>query len=125
MRAPIADFKTLGAKRYLVETEKGKVKMTVAGVNPAKGAAYLVKKYGKKSAFDAFDIDLTIPAAATGKLTHTYIDEEIEGDIYDYDGRLGHFHDLSFIHLSPCEYNMSMSGDFLEFLKGVRTDYEV
>ncbi len=80
--------------------------------------------YGEK-AFEAFDIDLTIPSENTGKLTHTYIDTEIEGDMTDYAGRLGHYHDLSFIHLSPCEYSLSMTQDFIDFLKEIREDEEI
>ena len=125
MRAHTADFKTLGAKRYLLETDGGKIKMTVAGVNPKRGADYLVKRYGARGAFSAFDINLTIPAEYTGKLTHTYIDDECEGEIVDHAGRVGYYHDLSFIHLSPCEYSMTIGADFIDFLKGVREESEI
>lgn len=117
-------FKTLGAKRYMIETDAGKLKMTVSGVNPKRGAAYMQSHYGKK-AFKAFDMDLVIPAGETGKLTHSYIDEEIEGDLIDHAGRLGHYHELSYIHLSPCEYSLTISDDFIDFLKGVQTEFEI
>ena len=125
MRAIIADFKTLGAKRYLLETDGGKIKMTVSGVNPKRGAEYLVNRYGKNGAFSHFDIDLTIPADCTGKLTHTYIDDECSGEIADYTGRVGYYHEKSYIHLSPCEYSMTIGTDFLDFLKGVREENEI
>ena len=125
MRAIIADFKTLGAKRYLLETDGGKIKMTVSGVNPQRGAEYLVNRYGKNGAFSNFDIGLTIPADCTGKLTHTYIDDECSGEITDYTGRVGYYNERSYIHLSPCEYSMTIGADFLDFLKGVREENEI
>ena len=109
-------FKTLGAKRYLRQTDDGDLEMTVTGVNPKKGAAYMSAKYGDK-AFKYFDDELVIPAEHTGKLIHSYIDEEIEGDIVDYTGKLGHYHELSYIHLSPAEYSLSIADDFINFLR--------
>ena len=118
------DFKTLGAKRYMRLTQDGELLVTVAGVNPKNAAKYMLSKYGAKGAFEAFSNELVIPAEHTGKLIHSYIDDEIEGDIVDYTGRLGHYHELSFIHLSPCEYSLSMSQDFMNFLKGVKEKIE-
>lgn len=118
-------FKTLGAKRYMRETESGDILLTVAGVNPKNAAKYIVEKYGRNGAFTAFNNELSIPAEHTGKMTHTYIDQEIEGDIMDYTGRMGHFHELSFIHLEKAPYNLSISEDFFNFLKGVKQKLEI
>ena len=116
-------FKTLGAKRYLREIDE-KLKLTMAGVNPKAGAEYMTHKFGK-SAFDNFKEDLYIPAEHTGKLTHTYIDREIQGEIVDYTGRKGRYWEKSFIHLSPADYTLSMTADFVDFLKGVRDYFEI
>lgn len=115
-------FKTLGAKRYMVEKDDGELSITVAGVNKKKAIPYLKKKY--KDPFLAFDEDLTIPAAHTGKLTHTYIDEEITFNVTDYNGVKTEVHSPSGIHLEPAEYSLSISKDYIEFLRGMELDTE-
>lgn len=128
------DFKTLGAKRYLtrvsswdaddkeLEYTKG-LALTCAGVNPYLGARYLYDKYNGRE-FRAFALDFIFPPEGTGKLTHTYCNREIEGDVRDYQGRLGHYHEKSFIHLSKASYRVTFAEDFLEFLKGVQYQYD-
>lgn len=117
-------FKTLGAKRYFREYDDGHKEMTVAGVNPEKGAEYMTMRY-KGDAFGAFCDGLIIPAEHTGKMTHTYIDKEIEGWCTDYTGRVGRFYELSYVHLSACEYNAGMDDDFIKFLLGVWENAEI
>lgn len=116
-------FKTMGAKRYMREHDD-ELEITIAGVNPKRGAAYLSEKYGKR-AFDMFDEDLYFPADATGKLTHTYIDKRVKGEIIDYQNRIGHYNEMSFVHLSPCDYTMTMAAEFVDFLKGVEDYFEI
>lgn len=84
----------------------------------------MTQKFGK-SAFDKFADDLYIPAEHTGKLTHTYIDREIQGEIVDYTGRKGRYWEKSFIHLSPADYTLSITAEFVEFLKGVQNYFEI
>lgn len=117
-------FKTLGAKRYLTEFEENgelKLSLTVAGLNKKVALPYLIKKYkNNDGVFNAFSENLEIPAEFTGKLTHTYIDNECSGDIVDYMGNCGHFHELSYIHLEPASYVMSLTEQYIQFLKGVK-----
>ena len=117
-------FKTLGAKRYLTEFEEDgqlKLSLTVAGLNKKVALPYLIKKYkNNDGVFNAFSENLEIPAEFTGKLTHTYIDNESSGDIVDYMGNCGHFHELSYIHLEPASYVMSLTEQYIQFLKGVK-----
>lgn len=124
-----ADFKTLGAKRYLVRRSEYDpddkcaavegLELTCAGVNPYRGAEYLYTQFRGRE-FKAFELGFKFPADATGKLTHTYIDKEVEGEITDYEGRPGHFHEKSFIHLSKASYQVTFAEEFIEFLKGVQ-----
>ena len=109
-------FKTLGAKRYMIEQE-GKINITVAGVNKKTAVPYLVKTYGNKI-FDAFTNDLTIPKEYTGKMTHTYIDERRTGKITDYLGNTNTFDEYSSVHLENAEYSLSLSQAYIDFLKG-------
>lgn len=102
-------FKTLGAKRYMYETG-GKIKTTVAGC----GKHGMPKYLGTfDSPFEAFEDTLIVPAEYTEKLTHTYGDNRIEGDLTDYLGNTGHYVELSWVHLGPCEYRLGMSDEFL------------
>lgn len=71
--------------------------------------------------FNIFCDDLTVPAWATGKLTHTYIDSAISGDIADYLGNTAHYSELSYIHLEPAEYNLGLAGEYIDYLAGIET----
>lgn len=112
-------FKTLGAKRYLTMDHHGKIKLTVAGVSKQLALDYMLHRYGRAGAFTHFKTGLEIDETATGKLTHTYVDKEIEGDITDVYGNVGHYHEMSYIHLSAASYVMSRSQDYIDYLKGV------
>lgn len=112
-------FKTLGAKRYLTMDQAGKLKLTVAGVSKNDALNYMLHKYGRAGTFTHFQTGLEIAEDATGKLTHTYIDDEIEGDVIDVYGNVGYYHELSFIHLSAASYILSRSQDYIDYLKGI------
>lgn len=120
-------FKTLGAKRYMVEEQNAlcvdgkryKYSLTVSGVNKKTAIPYLVKKYGD-DIFNAFTNYLEIPNEATGKNIHTYIDYEIKGVITDYLGNKFNFAENSGVHLEPTSYNLSLSIMYLNFLRGIK-----
>ena len=123
-------FKALGAKRYMTETEDG-ITMTVSGVNKKKAIPYLLKKYGSKNIFKEFNDGLTIPStymdegvekSATGKLTHTYIDDEIVGKVKDYQGKVSTYHEKSGIHMEGADYSLSLSDLYVDYLFGIRND---
>lgn len=112
-------FKYLGAKRYMVEDEKGEINLTVSGINKFVCIPYLKKTYGDNTnIFNAFNDGLIIPKGYTGKQIHTYIDYETEGDIRDYLGNDYHYHELSGIHMEDTEYSLSISEEFLRYLLG-------
>ena len=66
------EFRTVGAKRYCVRTDEGKLKITVAGV-PKKGAVCL------KDNINNFHKGFVFDGETTGKLQHTYY---FESDIW-------------------------------------------
>lgn len=122
-------FKTLGAKRYLVEyadsplnkpDDRGRISMTVSGVNKEIATPYLLEQYGKDGIFDAFDNYLYIPPEYTGKNTHTYIDEPIDCQLVDYLGAVCEVHELSGTHLEAADYSLSMAYAYVNLLRGVR-----
>lgn len=127
-------FKTLGAKRYLTEKIQngtGKIKITVAGVGKKNAVEYLHFKYGDRI-FENFTDELRIPAeytdengetkSGTGKLTHTYIDEEIGGIVTDYLGEPGDFHEFSSVHLSGADYSLKLSDAYADFILRIQEE---
>lgn len=119
-------FKTLGAKRYMIE-EDNKINITVSGINKKLAVPYLLQTY--TDPFNAFDNGLKFPknyinnkgieCSATGKLTHTYIDEIQKGVICDYLGNEEEYITLSGIHMENADYELSLSEIYINFIKGV------
>lgn len=122
---PYERFKTLGAKRYMTYSE-GKFEITVAGLGKAAGCKYLQfcddRPYvpSLDEIFDEFNNDLTVPAKYTGKLTHTYLDDEYQCTLIDMFGRPEVVHEYSGINLEPCEFTMNLSKQFIKFLSGYK-----
>ncbi|MCS5736697.1 hypothetical protein, partial [Herbiconiux daphne] len=118
-------FKTLGAKRYMVEKD-GKLEITIAGLPKKNGVKYLEMVSGgdNLAAFELFDDDLYVPAEYAGKLTHRYVDDEMEFDFIDYNGVKAHIFTASGVHLSQQPYNMSVSAVFLKFIGSIEGDYD-
>lgn len=110
-------FKTLGAKRYLLQDDKGRYHMTVAGV--AKKAVEYIEQ--KDNPFGAFANGLVVPSKYSGKLTHTYIDDEMQGVVKDYQGNVCEYHELSSVHLEPAKYELSLAREYADYLKGIHS----
>lgn len=117
-------FKTLGAKRYLVK-ENGEFHLTVAGLSKKNGINHMVNICGgdTEQVFNIFNDDLYIPADKTGKMTHTYIDTEKELFVVDYDGVQERVLTLSGIHLEPCDFTLSISEQYNQFLRAISSGY--
>lgn len=112
-------FKTLGAKRYIVEYDDGEINITVSGLNKKVTVPYLLDKYGKDGTFENFNDGLYIPAAYTGKNTHTYIDEVRTGILVDYLGTPAEYSELSAVHLEESEYSLSLSDEYIDYLLSI------
>ena len=122
-------FKTLGAKRYMIE-ENGELSLTVSGVNKKFAIPCLLSTYKTNAAvLDAFDDDLIIPPewddggvirSGTGKNTHTYIDWPKKGVIVDYRGVPGEYDEESVVHMAPAGYELSMARAYLDYLLRVQ-----
>lgn len=126
-------FKTLGAKRYMVQKENvlkadGKsypISITVSGVNKVKAVPYILDDLARgytMKAFEAFEDGLHIPPEKTGKNLHTYIDDEQRGELTDYMGHTAKYFEKSSVHLEPTSYDMSMSKMYTDFLKGIKEE---
>lgn len=112
-------FKTLGAKRYLVE-QNGNIHMTVAGVNKHVAVPYLRSKYGN-DIFTYFNSGLEIPAGQTGKLTHVYLDSLQSGVMIDYLGKEYKYREQPpGVFLEDAAYYFDIAQDYLNYIKGVQ-----
>ena len=117
-------FKTLGAKRYLVE-ENNKLELTVAGLSKQNGIAYMLEKSENDNTkvFEMFNDSLYIPSDRTGKMTHTYIDEPMEFMIQDYQGNETHVTTLSGVHLENCDFTLSITKQYGSFINNLMKGY--
>ena len=115
-------FKTVGAKRYIYENPDGSLSLTVSGLNKKDAIPWLLKdnNYSYDAIFHKFGEGLHVPAGHTGKMTLTYIEDEMAGTLVDYLGNPHTYHELSSIHMEPQSYFMSMLGDYIKFLEGVQ-----
>lgn len=113
-------FKTYGAKRYMYETD-GHISITVSGVNKSKALPYLqdITNNNNDAIFSMFEDGLQIPPEHTGKLTHTYIDDKMDGISIDYLGNKAEYHELSGVHLESAPFEMGVSADYMNYLMSI------
>lgn len=117
-------FKSLRAKCYLYTDENNKLHATVAGCGKSSMTEFLQSKYKTDNEiYKHFATGLYIPPENTGKLTHTYIDDTMQGTIEDYRGASYNYYELSGIHLSKAHFEISLGNDFLNFLRGYKYKY--
>lgn len=114
-------FKTLGAKRYMIEKD-GNINITVSGLNKKICVPYLLNKYNKK-VFENFNDELYIPPQYTGKNTHTYIDECKEGYLTDYNDVKEYYKEMTSVHLAPSDYSLSLSKEYADYIASVQDVY--
>lgn len=142
-------FKSIGAKRYIVEKvplgaknhfarEMGKTfyQLTVAGTSKRLALEYLADfvdpykddekkaikgtalpvEYCHRDPFDLFHDGTVIPKDKSGRLVLSYLDDETEGIVADYNGVWYHYHELSSVHMENSTYSLGLSSDFREFI---------
>lgn len=117
-------FKTLGAKRYLVE-ESGQLEMTVAGLSKQNGINYMIEQCNNdfEQVFEMFNDELYIPSERTGKMTHTYCDEHLKLFVTDYKGNQEEVYTKGGVHLEPCDFTLSISKEYGKFLNMLMQGY--
>lgn len=114
-------FKSLGAKRYLVEYEDDSISLTVSGINKKTCVPWLKEKYHTNDKiFEMFNEMLTVPKEASGKKTLTYIDDEKKGIVKDYQGNFYNYDELSSIHMENSEYCLNICDQYLDFIFSIK-----
>ena len=118
-------FKALRAKSYMYETYDEEIHLTNAGLNKTKTVPWFYKEFGddcilgfydNRMIFEHFNDGLHVPAEATGKNTHTYVDHEIFGTLTDYLGNTAEYHELSFVHLEEATYDLSLTEEYADYI---------
>lgn len=131
-------FKAVRAKAYMVygydkEKKCNDFKMTVAGLSKSDAMEYLKTK---GDPIKLFQHEMYIPdsyitkdekgrevvKSATGKLTHTYIDEPFSCEVTDFKGIKAVVAERSCVHLEDADYHLSLSRSYQDFLLGVRSN---
>lgn len=120
-------FKTLGAKRYLIEfswKEKGnksfppetEYELTVAGTNKDDTLSYLINRkfWDNADIFDIFSPELIVPAKYAKRTVSRFIDEERTGWVSDYLGNKYYYVAPSGIHVSPTTYSFSITDEMVQ-----------
>lgn len=121
---PYKRFKTLGSKRYIYEyavNEKDKKKgitsdhchTTVAGA-PKNLVDFLGETNDEK--FINFKNNFTLPDC---KKTHTYTEDDTYTIIQDYTGKYDLVHITSGICITPADFTMKLTDQFIQFLEGM------
>ena len=138
------DFKTVGAKRYMTVKDNNLLQITVSGIKKNyfykwltynfKGVALdddhkETKDVEKMEYYKIYDDDekaeifeifeeekLIIPEDFTGKMTHSYIDDEYTCTLKDYLGNTAEVHQQRYIHLEPQPFIMGYGEDVEFFL---------
>ena len=111
-----SDFKTLGAKRYIFRKDD-KLSITVCGLSKKSGKEFIENQ---EKPFLFFNDGMIVDCVHTGKMTHTYIDKEIENTVPDYLGNVAYYHEKSFIHLEKTDYLLSLSDMYIKYFMGVQ-----
>lgn len=132
-------FKTLGAKRYAIESYDGNgnpnaikingvwypVSITVSGINKFIAIPYLYEDLSNKDVnvfMSNFNDGLHVDADHTGKLIHTYIDDVRSGIVVDYMGNAASYLELSAVHLEPTSYDLGLAPQYIKYLLGIKEE---
>lgn len=109
-------FKTLGAKKYAIETKDGDIKITVAGL--AKSAGKYIKK---KGGLDFFENASVVPPEHSGRTSSYYVDLDYPKtiNVYGHKVTVG-----SNIAIKNVPYTFSMTDEWLELVMGGDIDAE-
>ena len=117
-------FKTLGAKRYMVEKD-GEINITVSGLNKKVAVPYILNH--SENPFEFFSDEMVIPKGYTGKNIHKYLDYEQRGKIIDYLGNENEYYEKSSVYMTESEYHLSMSenmvDEFVNFVSNLLSGY--
>lgn len=109
-------FKTIGAKRYLVEYPDGHLSLTVAGTNKSSTLEYIQQQalVTKQDVFDLFNENLVVPAEFAKRTTAKFIDKPSNGFVTDYTGVRRYYESESGVYIKPTSYSFSITDEMVD-----------
>lgn len=110
-------FKTLGAKRYIYTDSKDQLHATIAGLPKHSFIDYCDKN--GLDPFETFDNNFALEVDDADKLAAIYEDKEYSAEITDEEGNTETMSELSGICLVPTTFTLTMTADYLEYIKEV------
>jgi len=114
-------FKTIGAKRYLMETPDGSIKATVAGISKKALAGYLIRT---GDPFGSFKNNVSIPADQTDELTAWY-DYGVDAIVEDYTGRKYHVIQPYGAYLGEVPFTLKMDNTYLDLIERLVNEIQI
>ena len=112
-------FATIGAKKYAYEDQDGKLHITIAGVNKAKGAEELARRGGLESFVASVDFENEFTFYEAGGLDSVYNDLDTPIP-YMVDGR--QILITRNVCLRPSSYTLGITQDYLDILQMCEMD---
>lgn len=116
------EFKTLGAKRYIIRgfnkpdgTPKAESMITIAGVNKKAGNEYI---FGQKDPFKFFNEGMYIDPDHSGKTAVKYAEMSYGGYIIDDYGNIDYMYEEGGAYVYETDYHMSIPAEYSEYLSG-------
>lgn len=117
-------FKTLGAKRYIVQgyhrpdgTLKKEHMVTIAGLNKKTGGDYI---FSQKEAFEFFKAGMVIPKEYAGRTVSYYTDKPCNAVITDKYGNTEEMNELSCVYIGNSDYNMNIVKNYEQYIMNNR-----
>ena len=107
--AEYKQFKFLHSKCYAGIDYEGKLHCTVAGIKKEILEDYL-SQY--ENPLQLFEDGLEVPKEKSGKLCHTYCDEELTFEVTDYQGHTETITSKSGVHLEPIAFQIGLSNEY-------------
>ena len=108
-------------------TDKDELKITIAGVNKEKGAAYMKTK---KDPFKSFTDQLVIPKEykdkkgkkheGSGKKVLTYSNESYTEEVTDYNGITAVVSESTWSHMESVDFSLNMTDSYMELITYVQ-----
>lgn len=106
------EFKTLGSKKYIVKTQKDEIKLTLAGVNKARGSKWFSEHGGCK----AFERGVVLKPKVCGRTTAYYNTEPIHKLRFSD----AEFTSASNLAIIPTTYELGITDEYEDLIKEVK-----
>lgn len=120
---PFKRFKALGSKRYMYETQKGKIKQVIAGLSGSLVCQCKANNFVNGTNIDPFDFfkdGMVVSSQYTRKMESVRIDDEFIVDYKDYTGNTETIESKSSLVLLPTDFTLGITDEHIDFFKTIQ-----